>query len=78
MAFIFFFFFLKFEKVKKTGIMSKKFSLRCTPSVILGYQLCTIINCKTNLVFDILLDKQQSDQVFLRIFQIPTNKASSK
>ena len=38
MAFInFFFFFLKkFEKVEKTGIISTKFSLRCTLSVILG------------------------------------------
>ena len=38
MAFIIFFFFFlkKFEKVKKTGIISTKFSLRCTPSVILG------------------------------------------
>ena len=40
MAFIIFFFsFLKkFEKVEKTGIISTKFSLRCTPSVILGIQ----------------------------------------
>ena len=29
----------KFEKVEKTGIISTKFSLRCTPSVILGVQL---------------------------------------
>ena len=37
MAFIIFFFFLKkFEKVEKTGIISTRFSLRCTPSVILG------------------------------------------
>ena len=35
-----FFFFLKiFEKVEKTGIVSTKFSLRCTPSVILGHSL---------------------------------------
>ena len=27
----------KFEKVEKTGIISTKFSLWCTPSVILGY-----------------------------------------
>ena len=33
---IFFFFFKKFEKVEKTGIISTKFWLRCTPSVILG------------------------------------------
>ena len=34
---IFFLFCLKtFEKVEKTGIISSKFSLRCTPSVILG------------------------------------------
>ena len=26
-----------FEKVEKTGIISTKFSLRCTPSVILGF-----------------------------------------
>jgi len=26
----------KFEKVEKTGIISTKFSVRCTPSVILG------------------------------------------
>ena len=37
MAFVIFFFFLKkFQKVEKTGIISTKFSLRCTPSVILG------------------------------------------
>ena len=38
MAFIYmcFFFLKKFEKVEKTGIISTKFSLRCTPSVILG------------------------------------------
>ena len=38
MAFIkiFLFFLKKFEKVEKTGIISTKFSLRCTPSVILG------------------------------------------
>ena len=37
MTFIIFFFFLKkFEKVEKTGIISTKFSLWCTPSVILG------------------------------------------
>ena len=35
MAFIYFFFFF-FEKIEKTGIISTKFSLRCTPSVILG------------------------------------------
>ena len=29
----------KFEKVEKTGIISTKFSLRCTPSVILGFTL---------------------------------------
>ena len=29
----------KFEKVEKTGIISTKFSLRCTPSVILGLAL---------------------------------------
>ena len=32
-----FFFFKKFEKVEKTGIISTKFSLRCTPSLILGF-----------------------------------------
>ena len=37
MAFIYFFF-NKFEKVEKTGIIATKFSLRCTPFVILGYQ----------------------------------------
>ena len=40
MAFIIFFLFLKnVEKVEKTGIISTKFSLRCTPSVILGTQV---------------------------------------
>ena len=40
MAFIKNFIFLlkKFEKVEKTGIIFTKFSLRCTPSVILGFQ----------------------------------------
>ena len=38
----FFFFFKEFEKVEKTGIISTKFSLRCTPSVILGLnQICS-------------------------------------
>ena len=32
------FFLKKFEKVEKTGIISTKFLLRCTPSVILGIQ----------------------------------------
>ena len=38
MAFIKIFFLLLkiFEKIEKTGIISTKFSLRCTPSVILG------------------------------------------
>ena len=35
---LYFFFFILFEKVEKTGIISSKFSLRCTPSVILGRQ----------------------------------------
>ena len=35
--FFFFLFLKKFEKVEKTGIISTKFSLRCTPSVILGF-----------------------------------------
>ena len=41
MAFIFFLFFLKkFQKVEKTGrIISTKFSLRCTPSLILSNYL---------------------------------------
>ena len=39
MAFIIFFLLLKiFKKVEKTGIISTKFSFRCTPSVILGFQ----------------------------------------
>ena len=37
LLYIYIFFFLKkVEKVEKTGIISSKFSLRCTPSVILG------------------------------------------
>ena len=45
MAFIIFFWksLKKFEKVEKTGIISTKFSLRCTPSVILGVHL---LNCE--------------------------------
>ena len=39
----------KFEKVEKTRIISTKFSLRCTPSVILGYQVLRVF-------------KQNSDQ----------------
>ena len=35
----FFFFLKKFEKVEKTGIISTKFSVRCTPSVMLGFRL---------------------------------------
>ena len=34
--YIYIFFLKKFEKVEKTGIIATKFSLRCTPSVILG------------------------------------------
>ena len=51
MAFIIFFLFFlkKFEKVEKTRIISTKFSLRCTPSVILGYQVLRVF-------------KQNSDQ----------------
>ena len=37
--YIYIFFFKNFEKVEKTGIISTKFSLRCTPSVILGTQV---------------------------------------
>ena len=43
----------KFEKVEKTGIISTKFSLRCTPSVILGIQFLfffTILLAQTVLV----------------------------
>ena len=36
-------YFLKFEKVEKIGIISTKFSLRCTPSVILGVAVLSII-----------------------------------
>ena len=36
---LYFFFLKKFEKVEKTGIISTKFLLRCTPSVILGLTL---------------------------------------
>ena len=39
MAFIIFSFLKKFEKIEKTGIISTKLSLRCTPSVILGCYL---------------------------------------
>ena len=46
MAFIYIFFFLKkFEKVEKTGIISTKFSLRCTPSVILGVSKQSFFFC---------------------------------
>ena len=31
----------KFEKVEKIGIISTKFSLRCTPSVTLGFKVMT-------------------------------------
>ena len=47
-----------FEKVEKTGIISTKFSFRCTPSVILGLSLSqpggqTITNTllRTPLIF---------------------------
>ena len=47
MAFIiFFFFFKKFEKVEKTGIIDTKVSLRCTPSVILGMLCLQLCNSK--------------------------------
>ena len=46
LLYIFFFFLKKFEKVGKSGIISAKFSLRCTPSVILG---CMANTC--NLYF---------------------------
>ena len=48
MAFIKFFFLLLkiFEKVEKTGIISTKFSFRCTSSVILGLPLyVTQVSC---------------------------------
>ena len=35
LLYIYIFFLKKFEKIEKTGIISTKFSLRCTPSVIL-------------------------------------------
>ena len=37
----------KFEKVEKTGIISTKFLLRCTPSVILGTYLFQIPGADT-------------------------------
>ena len=37
-----YFFFILFEKVEKTGIISTKFSLRCTPSAILGVVAITV------------------------------------
>ena len=55
MAFIIFFLFClkKFEKVEKTGIISSKFSLQCTPSVILGMKVITrVLN-----VFTIVINK---------------------
>ena len=43
----------KFEKVEKTGIISTKFSLRCTPSVILGDNNKKFQDyCKVALTFD--------------------------
>ena len=39
LLYIYFFFLKNFEKVEKNGIISTKFSLRCTPSVILGTDL---------------------------------------
>ena len=55
MAFIIFFFFLKkLGKVEKTGIISTKFSLRCTPSVILGiapYLVCLVLKYFWKLFF---------------------------
>ena len=53
MAFIKFFIFLlkKFEKVEKTGIISTKFSLRCTPSVILGVDYFFDGRTPFNLIF---------------------------
>ena len=57
MAFIIFLFFIlkKFEKVEKTGIISTKFLLQCTPSVILG------INLITNFVYFSKCLKAQTD-----------------
>ena len=44
------FFLKKFEKVEKTGTISTKFSLRCTPSVILGTNLYFIMFLSTSLI----------------------------
>ena len=54
MAFIKIFIFLlkKFEKVEKTGIIFTKFSLRCTPSVILGFQSKKKCQITVNLLQD--------------------------
>ena len=41
----------KFEKVEKTGIISTKFSLQCTPSVILGLSEYVINKLVLNLVW---------------------------
>ena len=53
MAFIIFFFLLLkiFEKVEKTGIISTKFSLRCTPSVILGFDAVGAFGLAFQLLF---------------------------
>ena len=54
MAYIYIFFFVclkKFEKVEKTGIISTKFSLRCTPSLILGVLLMSSNAPQYKMVF---------------------------
>ena len=47
-----------FEKVEKTGIISTKFSFRCTPSVILGLCLFFIVRFKDLLVIFYLPSKR--------------------
>ena len=59
MAFLTFFFLKKFEKVEKTGIISTKFSLRCTPSVILGANVLSYLS--TNVLTFKYLKVHQSD-----------------
>ena len=74
MAFLFLFFYSflkKFEKVEKTGIISTKFSLRCTPSVKLGVYICVLKSIPNNrLKSEVQLNKYETDPYSLQIFPI--------
>ena len=57
----------KFEKVEKTGIISTKFSLLCTPSVILG--LHALFEAKS-LCSSVLNKKESEKKMYTKIYKV--------